>query len=174
VLILGLIVVGIILCFGFVLLFGAPYLPTLSKQVTLALDMADLKPGQTLLELGCGDGKVVVAAAQRGYKVVGYELNPLLVLLCKVRTWRYGHLVRIYWGNFMTHQWPECDAIFVFGLQRIMPRLDTKIMQSINKSVNPASLEGGQVNVVSFAFTFPGRKAVQKVDGLSLYRFETL
>jgi len=171
-LIVGIVLLVLIFCFGFVLLFGAPYLPTLNRQVQLALDMADLKPGQTLLELGCGDGKVVAAAAARGYKVVGYELNPILFLICKFRTWQYGSLVRIYWGNFLTRQWPECDAIFVFGLQRIMLTLDKKIMQSIHSPVNPAAGRRGQVKVISFAFTFPGRMPTQHRAGLSLYQFK--
>lgn len=68
----------LILCFGGVLLFGAPYLPTLTPQVQAALELCKLQSGDTLLELGCGDGKVLIAAAERGATVIGYELNPLL------------------------------------------------------------------------------------------------
>ena len=68
----------ILLCFSGVLLVGAPYLPTLTPQVAAALELAALRPGETLLELGCGDGKVLIAAAQQGYRAVGYELNPIL------------------------------------------------------------------------------------------------
>jgi hypothetical protein len=65
----------VLVCFGLVLIVGAPYLPTLTPQVEAALDMLDLKPGQTMLELGCGDGKVLIAAAKRGWHCVGYELK---------------------------------------------------------------------------------------------------
>src|SRR3982751_238116 len=92
--------VVIIVCFAGVLLFGAPYLPTLKPQIQTALKLADLKSGQTLLELGCGDGKVLIAAAQRGLHVVGYELNPLLFLVAWLRTRRYRKQVRVVWGNF--------------------------------------------------------------------------
>jgi ribosomal protein L11 methylase PrmA len=78
--ILGLIAMGILACFGFVLIFGAPYLPTLDKPMKAALELAELKPGQTLLELGCGDGKVLIAAAKQGVHATGFELNPLLVI----------------------------------------------------------------------------------------------
>ncbi|HSH18794.1 MAG TPA: class I SAM-dependent methyltransferase, partial [Candidatus Saccharimonadales bacterium] len=94
-------------CFGFVLLRGAPYLPTLRKQVDAALDLADLSPGDTLLELGCGDGKVMIAAAQRGLKVVGYELNPILACIAWLRTRRYGKQVQVVWGDFWTKDWPK-------------------------------------------------------------------
>jgi hypothetical protein len=56
-----------IICFAGVLTVGAPYLPTLKQQVVTALELAQLKPGQSLLELGCGDGKVVLAAANQSH-----------------------------------------------------------------------------------------------------------
>jgi SAM-dependent methyltransferase len=124
--------VVIILLFGFVVLFGAPYLPTLKKQVDAAFDLLDLKPGQTLLELGCGDGRVLKAAAQRGLSAVGYELNPLLVCIAKLHTWRYRKQAKVVWGNFWTAKWPKTDAIFVFLLARYMKKLDTKIVQELH------------------------------------------
>jgi hypothetical protein len=47
----------IILAFQFVVIFlGAPYVPTLNKQRETALDLLKLKSGQTLIDLGSGDG----------------------------------------------------------------------------------------------------------------------
>ncbi len=45
------VVLILIFCFGFVVAFGAPYLPTLGKQQQQALELLGLKPGQTMLEL---------------------------------------------------------------------------------------------------------------------------
>ena len=79
----------LVLAFGGVLLRGAPYVPTLDRQGKIALELLDLKPGQTLLELGSGDGKMLVLAARAGLNVVGIELNPLLVGVSWLRTRRY-------------------------------------------------------------------------------------
>lgn len=166
----GLLVLAVLVCFSFVLLFGAPYLPTLGKQVAIALELAELRPGQTLLELGCGDGKVLVAAARRGVRAVGYELNPLLVAVAWARTRRYRGLVSVRWGNFWQAKWPETDVIFVFGLQRIMNRLNTKIEQSLTQAVNSATNER-RVKLVSFAFKVPGRKAIASKGGVYLYEY---
>src|SRR5579859_4724806 len=113
----------LLMCFGGVLLVGAPYLPTLSPQVKVALDLANLEAGQTLLELGCGDGKVLIAAAKRGIKSVGYELNPIIAAVAWIRTRRYRKLVTVIWGDFWSRPWPEADAIFVFLLPRLMNKL---------------------------------------------------
>lgn len=149
-------------CFGFVLLRGAPYLPTLRKQVDAALDLADLSPGDTLLELGCGDGKVMIAAAQRGLKVVGYELNPILACIAWLRTRRYGKQVQVVWGDFWTKDWPKADGIFVFLLDTYMERLDTKIA---------GSKKHKQVKLVSFAFQIPHRVPAAERQGVYLYQY---
>jgi SAM-dependent methyltransferase len=144
--------------FGGVLLVGAPYLPTLHKQIETALDLLDLKPGQTLLELGCGDGKVLLAAARRGLNVVGIELNPFLVLAARLKTWRYRRQVRVLWGDFWRVSWPACDAVFTFLLDRFMLKLDTK-MRSVKKPL------------VSFAFRIPNRSPDAEKAGVYLYRY---
>lgn len=151
----------IALCFGSVILFGAPYLPTLGPQVDVALKLAALKKGETLIELGCGDGKVLVAAAKQGLNVVGYEINPLLVLICWVRTRKYGKQVKIIWGDFFNKQWPPSEAIFTFLLPRYMEKLNKKVIQSTNKPVK----------LVSFAFEVPSQKAVAEQDGVFLYKY---
>jgi SAM-dependent methyltransferase len=148
-------------CFGGVLLFGAPYLPTLTPQVTAALELADLHPGETLLELGCGDGKVLIAAAQRGYRVVGYELNPLLAAVAWMRTRRYRRLVRVVCANFWQAKWPAADAIFTFLLPKYMNKLDTIIAQKAQKPVK----------LVSFAFKIPNHPIAAEKAGVYLYTY---
>jgi hypothetical protein len=156
---LSIILISLIICFGGVLLFGAPYLPTLKPQVKAALELADLKAGDTLIELGAGDGKVALAAAEQGINVVGYELNPLLVLLAQIRTRRYHNKVRIIWGDFWQKDWPEHQAIFTFLLPRYMSKLNKKVIQSKHKPVK----------LVSFAFEIPGMPAEYEKDGVFLY-----
>ncbi len=152
----------IILAFGHVLLFGAPYLPTLKKQMEMALDLLDLKPGQTVLELGCGDGRVLIAAAKRGLNAIGYELNPLLALIAWLRAWRWRGQVRVVWGNYWTANWQPANGIFVFLLGKYMKKLDKKIVQYNHKPVK----------LVSFAFKIPGKPIAKKQQGLYLYRYD--
>lgn len=159
---LSLLFVLIGLCFAGVLLFGAPYLPTTKPQIEAALRLAALKPGQTMLELGCGDGRVVLAAARQGAKVVGYELNPLLAAITWLRTRRYRDKVTIIWGDFWRKDWPEHQVIFTFLLPKLMPKLNKKIIQSKHKPVK----------LVSFAFEIPGRQIVKNDRGVLLYLYK--
>ncbi len=156
-----LIITLVLLCFGFVLIFGAPYLPTLDEQVRVSLDLLDLKPGETMLELGCGDGRVLLAAAARGWKVVGYELNPLLALISWLRTRKYGSKVEVHLGDFWRAQWPPAEGIFGFILPKYMKKLDKKVMQECSKPVK----------VVSFAFAIKGRRPTTEQSGVFLYEY---
>jgi SAM-dependent methyltransferase len=148
-----------VLAFGAVVFVGAPYLPTLKSQVGIALDLADLRPGQTLLELGCGDGKVLIAAAERGWRAVGIEINPFLALIAWARTRRYGHLVQVRLGSFWRAKWPKSDAVFVFLVPHFMQQLDKKMHQY-----------GGRL--VSIAFVIPGKTPAKTKNSVYLYNYE--
>lgn len=160
-LILWVIVAVIFMAFAFVVAFGAPFLPTLKPQVRSALDLLDLKPGQTLLELGSGDGRVLVAAAERGITAIGYELNPLLAIYSWLRTRRYNGKVKVVWGDFWNKKLPPTEGIFVFLLDPYMKKLDKKIVQEYGKPVK----------LVSFAFKIPSRKITTEKNGLYLYQY---
>lgn len=159
--IIFLICIVLVLLFGFVLLFGAPYLPTLSIQTKIALDLVGLKKGQRLLELGCGDGRVLIAAADRGLIVTGYELNPLLALIAWWRTRKYKGQVKVVWGNFWTKKLPQADGIFVFLLPKYMKKLDKKITQEF----------GQPVKLVSYAFDIKDKTTDAEANGMYLYKY---
>jgi hypothetical protein len=104
---------------------------------------------------------VLIAAARAGAMVVGYELNPLLALVCWLRTRRFGGRVRVVCGDFWRADWPVTDVIFTFLLPKYMSRLDTKIVQYNHKPVK----------LVSFAFAIPDKKVTRQENGVFLYRY---
>ncbi len=161
--ILGFIVVSfVVLSFGLVVFFGAPYLPTLDKQAEQALDLLDLQPGETLLDLGSGDGTMLIRAAKRGIKSVGYELNPILFIFSWLRTRKYRRLVTVKCRNFWIVSWPTSDGVFVF--------LHTNFMQSLDKKLKLYAKSNG-LRVVSFTFEIPHKKPIKRQKSLFLYTY---
>lgn len=155
-------VIIVILMFGLVIFVGPPYLPTFNKQITVALRLLDLQPGETLLELGSGDGRVMRAAAKRGLKVVGIEVNPLLVLVSLLVTLKYRKQVRVIWGSYWGGPWPRADGIFTFMLPKYMGKLSDRIEKWCSKDIKLAS----------FAFAIPNKEYVTKKDGVFLYEYK--
>ena len=56
--------------------YDAPYWPTPDSLVNHLLDVAAVGPGERLIDLGCGDGRIVVAAARRGAEALGVDIDP--------------------------------------------------------------------------------------------------
>lgn len=151
-----------VLIFSFVIAFGAPFLPTLKVRTPDIFELLALKPDQTILELGSGDGRILRAAAERGIYSIGYELNPVLVVWSWLRNWEYRKYIRVHWGNFWRKKLPVTDAIYVFLLNPYMSKLHNKLVQEMV----------GKVRVVSFAFEIPDKKPVKKLNGLFLYVYD--
>lgn len=151
-----------VLSFGGVVFFGAPYLPTLNNQQQAAFDLLKLKKGQTMLELGVGDGKVAIYAAKQGLQVIGYELNPLLFLFSKIRTFKYRRQVHIIWGNFWSANWPKVDAAYIFLLPKYMPKLHAKCRRYQHKPLK----------LVSIAFEIEELNPVKAQKSVFLYEYK--
>jgi len=158
-------IIGVIcfLLFAGVVAFGAPYLPTLSKRVDDAIELLDLKPGQMFIELGSGDSRLQIAAAKKGIKSIGYELNPLLVLYAKLKSFRYRKLVKVRFANYWLIDWPQSDALYVFLLNPYMQKLHNRIVQ--RKSQSP-------LTVVSFAFKIPEKKPSREINSMFQYKYK--
>ncbi len=70
--------------------FVAPFVTTPMRDVEQMLNMARVGPGDHVIDLGSGDGRIVIAAAQRGATAHGVELDPELVALARQRAAEAG------------------------------------------------------------------------------------
>lgn len=156
------IILFFLLLFGFVVFIGAPYVPTLASQQHEAMKLLGLGKGQTVLDIGSGDGRFLRAAAKQGYRAIGIEANPLLVVVSYIVCLPYRKQVVIKWGNMWAMDWPQADGIYVFLHSRFMEKLHNKIIHEYS---------GKNVNVVSYAFEIPGKRVVKKHKALFLYRY---
>jgi hypothetical protein len=147
--------------FGLGAILGAPYLPILKRDSRPLIELADLKPGQTLIDLGSGDGRLLRAAAAQGIRCIGYEINPLLVFASRLMCWRYRRLVSIHLADFWHVHLPPADAIYVFLIDRYMARLDRKLTAELTRSTR----------VISFVFQIPGRPAARHNSNTYVYEY---
>ena len=97
--------------------FGPPSVPTKHERIRKALKLARLQPGETLYDLGAGDGRVLVIAAKEFQaQAVGIEIGPVQ---CAVSLWnairnRVRSMVRIKTANFFHADISNADVIFAY------------------------------------------------------------
>ncbi len=156
-LIFALILFAIVICFCLPFLyFGAWYAPSTHKGIEMMLDMLTLKPGEKVLDLGSGDGKIVIAASKRGVQATGYEINPILVWISKWRVQGRGKIER---ANFWKKDLGEFDAIIIFGVSYVMKGLEEKLKRELKPGVR----------VVTNYFTFPTWQPSLTKNGITVY-----
>jgi SAM-dependent methyltransferase len=100
---------------------------TSDERIDEALRLAGLRPGERLLDLGCGDGRVLLRAAEDfGAEVIGVELDPDLVATARFVLEAAGIEGTVLEADFEAVPL-EADVVFAFlspaTLQRLRPRL---------------------------------------------------
>ena len=149
--------------FGTLLFRGAPYVPTLHNGLQDLLKRNGVKKGESLLDVGSGDGAVLKLASNMGLKAIGIEINPVLVLVSNLRLVRVSD-AKAKLGNMWKSDWPPTDIVYVFQQPQHMSDLEKKILETITKPTL----------VVSHEFEFEGRKPIDTTDHFNLYRFTPL
>jgi len=94
---------------------------------------SDGKKPNLYVDLGSGDGRVVLAMARQGIRSVGIELNAWLVLYSKFRALTLGlsHLATFRRQNLWKADLSRYDALSVFGVKEMMPMLEEKLSKEM-------------------------------------------
>lgn len=137
----------------------APFVPTPEPVVEKMLEAADLKPGETLYDLGCGDGRILfVAAKQFKAKAVGVELSPKLARMAAKRVKELGleDQVTIIEGNMLEVDVSAADVVTLY----LMRLANEKLKPNLLKFLRPGA------RVVSHDYEIMGWKPsrVEKVE----------
>ncbi|NXV89431.1 F173B methyltransferase, partial [Calonectris borealis] len=98
-----------------------PFVPATSSQIKNVLKMLENRSG-SLVDIGSGDGRIVIAAAKRGFKAVGYELNPWLVWYSRYRAWRDGvhQNTKFYISDLWKVSFSHYANVVVFGVPQMV------------------------------------------------------
>lgn len=94
------------------------------------LNLAEVKPTDTVYDLGSGDGRVLMAAARRGANAVGYDIDPALVESSRdaIRAAGLDANVRVHHGDIFRQDLTPATVVTMFltpGLnERLRPQLD--------------------------------------------------
>ena len=144
--------------------FGAPWVPTKRKLVHQMMEMAGVGPGDIVYDLGCGDGRILIAAARDyGAKAVGIEIEPLKFLWCQILITVLGvrKQVTVKLGNIFNEDLSEASVVVCY----LLKETNQLLLQKFRNELKPGT------RVVSNIFTFPKMEPVKETENALLYVF---
>ncbi len=134
----------------------APYIPTPQVIVEKMLEAAQIKPGETVYDLGSGDGRIVITAAKRyGAKAVGVELSEELHRSTAERVRQMGltEKVKLIHGNLLDVDLSDADVVTIY----LLTSSNDRLRPNLEKYLKPGA------RVVSNDFEIRGWKAREVV-----------
>ncbi len=142
---------------------GAPYVPTVSQTMEVMLRLANLSPDDHVIDLGSGDGRMVIVSAKKGVaSAVGYEIHPGLVKLANrnIKKAQLNHIAQVKHASMWNADVHEATVVFLYQLPYVMKKLGEKLQ---------AELPPG-ARIVSNAFSIPDWTPTGKEANVYLYK----
>lgn len=150
-----------------------PYVATKREKIETIIKLAQIKKAlgpeknrrrETVVDLGSGDGRLLLAAAQKGAISIGYEINPFLIFLTRLRT-RFGSaqvrdLISVKKQNLWKADLKVADIIFVYGRKKTMQKFEDFVYKNARK----------RTRIIVNTNKFPSKRPVKSENGIFLYR----
>ncbi|MEK6222497.1 MAG: class I SAM-dependent methyltransferase [Chloroflexota bacterium] len=143
------IVIGVFIFFGTSIFlskkWGAPWVISSQKKISRMLELVELKASDTLIDLGAGDGRILIYAAhQYGCKAIGVEIDPIRFILANIfiRWHKVGKLAQIHWGNIFEFDISSANVVTVY----LTRQANAKLLGYFEEHLRPGS------KIVSNAF----------------------
>jgi len=158
----------LVAAFGFVVAFGAPYVPSRRSDLKVAFSkLYKLKASDTVVDIGSGDGVVLREVCRRGARAVGFEINPFLYAVSRLLS-RGDPNVQVRLINLWQADFPkETTVVYVFGEGRDIDRMGKKVQQQANRL-------NRELAFISYGFEVPGYVATKKAGAHYLYHIVPL
>jgi tRNA G37 N-methylase Trm5 len=141
-----------------------PYVPTPPEVVDGMIKLAGVKAGDYVIDLGCGDGRIVVAAAKAGAaKAVGYDLDPERIKEATENAEKAGvqSKVKFLEKNLFDADIKGASVITLY----LLPGVNEKLKPRLLAELQPGS------RIVSHSFAMPDWKPAKQIEvsGRTLY-----
>lgn len=140
-----------------------PFVPTPQEVVDKMIELARVNKGDTVYDLGSGDGRIVITAAKKGAKAVGFEIDGDLVKQSRDNIRKAGvqDQAEIRQQDILTVDLSAASVVTMY----LLPDVNLKLKPNLLSQLKPGS------RVVSHAFDMGDWKPdrTERVDGRTLY-----
>ncbi|HEY7168959.1 MAG TPA: methyltransferase domain-containing protein [Candidatus Binatia bacterium] len=140
-----------------------PFVPSPQEVVDRMIEVAGAKKGDVVYDLGSGDGRIVIAAAKKGAKAVGFEIDPSLVKESRENIQKAGvaDSAEIRNQDILTVDLSPATVVTMY----LLPDVNLKLKPNLLSQLKPGS------RVVSHAFDMGDWKPdrTERVEGRTIY-----
>jgi SAM-dependent methyltransferase len=145
-----------------VVFIGPPYVPTLSRDLDVLFTHLKLSAKDHVVDLGSGDGRVLLRVVRAGAKATGVEINPILNSIAKWRLRGSGATIvtRDMWGVPLP---PDTSYVFVFCASQFISKADRYFERQVR--------QGRSFRVISYGFTLTKHEPETVVGSFNIYQF---
>ena len=132
-----------------------PFVPTSHRTAQTMLNLAALRPGETLYDLGAGDARLLIYAKRQipTIRAIGYEIVPAVWLLGKIRILLSRQDVQLRFCNALKADLRDADCIVLYLITDVMPKFAAKFQRELKPGTR----------VISHAFPLPGYTPMETV-----------
>lgn len=156
-------IIIVTLLFAATVLVGAPYVPSLHREVRTAFqDLYPVSETDLVVDLGAGDGSVLIEASRFGARCHGVEVNPVLGLIAKLRL-RSNATIRVA-NMWQTHLPKETTLVYVFSVSRDMTKLSEYMEREVQRLQTPVTL-------MTFGAELTSKEPIRRRKAHTLYEF---
>jgi SAM-dependent methyltransferase len=148
---------------------GGPFVPTSIKAVKEVLKAADIKEGDIVYDLGAGDGRFVHFASKiYKAKSKGFEIDPFVFFLSKLRQWLWKWQGEMTYANFEKVNLKDADLIICYLLPNTLKKYQKKFEKELTKGTK----------IISYAFKVGNMKPIKelprhnKISKIYLYEIQ--
>ncbi len=134
-------------------MYDVPFVPSPEIVIRRMLQLANVRSGEVVYDLGCGDGRILIIAAKEfGANAVGIEIRRDLYEQClkRVRDLKLEDRVKVYHGDFFNYDLSDADVITLYLLTSVNERLRPKLERELRPGAR----------IVSHDFEVPGWRPI--------------
>ena len=118
------------------------FVPTPKKIVRTMLQMASLRRGETLVDLGAGDGRIIIEAVRRfGAHAIGVEVDPSRISRIKERLAATGTKAELIEADMFSVRLSPADVITIYLSASANARLAPKLRAEVSEGTRVVSLD---------------------------------
>ncbi len=140
-----------------------PFVPSPQEVVDKMIAVAGVKKGDVVYDMGSGDGRIVIAAAKKGARAVGFEIDGDLVKESRENIRKSGvqNLAEIRQQDILTVDFSPATVVTMY----LLPDVNLKLKPNLQKQLKSGS------RIVSHSFDMGDWKPdrVERVDGRTIY-----